>query len=106
MSISTKLAKRVESNERKVMRPQGRSQKETVGLVCSFRSPRHKQSPAPPTKKLDLMQEIYGSESLPQRYFCLAAAKAVVPEAVLLVHDDSCHMYKLLEEEGGRLGIY
>lgn len=41
-----------------------------------------------------LMQEIYGSESLPQRYFCLAAAKFVVPEAVLLVHDDSCHLYK------------
>ena len=50
-----------------------------------------------------LMQEIYGSESLPQRYFCLAAAKAVVPEAVLLVHDDSCHMYKycLKRKEAG-----
>ena len=41
-----------------------------------------------------LMQEIYGSESLSQRYFCLAAAKDAVPEAVLLVHDDSCHLYK------------
>jgi hypothetical protein len=50
-----------------------------------------------------LMQEVYGSESLPQRYFCLAAAKAAVPEAVLLVHDDSCHLYKycLKRKEAG-----
>jgi len=50
-----------------------------------------------------LMQEVCGSESLPQRYFCLAAAKAAVPEAVLLVHDDSCHLYKycLKRKEAG-----
>ena len=56
-----------------------------------------------PSGIIMLMQEVYGSESLPQRYFCLAAAKAAVPEAVLLVHDDSCHLYKycLKRKEAG-----
>ena len=56
----------------------------TAGLLCVRLS----------SGIIRLMQEIFGSESLPQRYFCLAAAKVAVPDAVLVVHDDSCHLHK------------
>ena len=34
------------------------------------------------------MQEIYGCESLSQRYFCVAAVKALLPTLTTVVHDD------------------
>ncbi|CAL1140331.1 unnamed protein product [Cladocopium goreaui] len=40
------------------------------------------------------MQEIYGCESLSQRYFCVAAVKALLPTLTTVVHDDACHLHK------------
>lgn len=40
------------------------------------------------------MQEIYGCESLSQRYFCVAALKALLPSLSTVVHDDACHLHK------------
>ncbi|CAL1140069.1 unnamed protein product [Cladocopium goreaui] len=40
------------------------------------------------------MQEIYGCESLSQRYFCIAAVKALLPTLTTVVHDDACHLHK------------
>ena len=40
------------------------------------------------------MQEIYGCESLSQRYICVAAVKALMPSPCVVVHDDACHLHK------------
>ena len=40
------------------------------------------------------MQEIYGCESLSQRYVCVAAVKALMPSPCVVVHDDACHLHK------------
>ena len=40
------------------------------------------------------MQEIYGCESLSQRYVCVAAVKALMPSLCVVVHDDACHLHK------------
>ena len=40
------------------------------------------------------MQEIYGCESLSQRYFYVAAVKALLPTLTTVVHDDACHLHK------------
>lgn len=39
-------------------------------------------------------QEVFGSESLSQRYMCVAAIKALLPEMQILIHDDACHLHK------------
>ena len=44
-----------------------------------------------------LLREIFGCESLSQRYFALSEAKCLLPEAVLCVHDDACHLLKYAE---------
>ena len=44
-----------------------------------------------------LLHEIFGCESLSQRYFALSEAKCLLPEAVLCVHDDACHLLKYAE---------
>ena len=33
-------------------------------------------------------------ESLSQRYFCVAAVKALLPTVTTVVHDDACHLHK------------
>lgn len=39
-------------------------------------------------------REIYGSESLSQRYVTMAEAHAAAPKATCCVHDDGCHLLK------------
>lgn len=41
-----------------------------------------------------LVREIFGSESLSQRYITMAAAHEAIEEATCCVHDDACHMMK------------
>ena len=40
------------------------------------------------------MAEFVGAESLPQRYFFLAAVKDEFPNITVAVHDDACHLRK------------
>ena len=40
------------------------------------------------------MEEIYGCESLSQRYVSVAAVKALMPSLCVVVHDDACHLHK------------
>ena len=42
-------------------------------------------------------REIFGCESLSQRYLCLSALKVVLPECTTVVHDDACHLHKYTE---------
>lgn len=41
-----------------------------------------------------LMREIFGCESLSQRYFFLADLVGLYPECTMVVHDDACHLHK------------
>ena len=39
-------------------------------------------------------RDLYGCESLSQRYVCVAAVKALMPSLCVVVHDDACHLHK------------
>ena len=41
-----------------------------------------------------MFKEIFGCESLSQRYFLVADLVDVYPECTLIVHDDACHLHK------------
>lgn len=41
-----------------------------------------------------MFREIFGCESLSQRYFLVADLANLYPECTLIVHDDACHMHK------------
>jgi len=43
------------------------------------------------------MREIFGAESLSQRYFFTSDLKASIPELSVIVHDDACHLHKFAE---------
>ncbi|CAK9060449.1 unnamed protein product [Durusdinium trenchii] len=49
------------------------------------------------------MQEIYGCESLSQRYLCLASVKALLPSLCVAVHDDACHLHKYDSEAAAQI---
>ena len=40
------------------------------------------------------VREIFGAESLSQRYFFIADLKALYQELEIIVHDDACHLHK------------
>ncbi len=60
---------------------------QTAGFLCACLS----------SGTVVMCREIYGSESLSQRYFFVAELKARYPEANLIVHDDGCHLHKFAE---------
>jgi hypothetical protein len=43
------------------------------------------------------MREIFGCESLSQRYFFVADPVHLYPETKLIVHDDACHLHKFAD---------
>ena len=49
------------------------------------------------------MQEIYGCESLSQRYFCVAAVKALLPTLTTVVHDDAVPLAQVLRASSSAL---
>jgi hypothetical protein len=53
------------------------------GIVCGFR-------------------EIFGAESLSQRYMFLSSLVELLPELELVVHDDSCHVHRFAERRAGQ----
>ena len=40
------------------------------------------------------MVELFGAESLAQRYCCLARLRGTHPNLKLVIHDDACHLRK------------
>ena len=45
--------------------------------------------------------EIYGAESLSQRYFFISDLKTSLPELERVVHDDACHVHKFAARRVG-----
>eukprot|EP00435_Cladocopium_sp_Y103_P046429 s2435_g13.t1 len=56
----------------------------SAGLLCACLSER----------VILYIQEIYGCESLSQRYLCVAALKDLLPSLSTVVRDDACHLHK------------
>ena len=48
------------------------------------------------------MREVYGCESLSQRYLFLAALIAIYPDIAAIIHDDACHLHRFCEARSGR----
>jgi hypothetical protein len=44
-----------------------------------------------------MFREIFGCESLSQRYFLVADLVALYPECTMIVHDDACHLCKFTQ---------
>eukprot|EP00435_Cladocopium_sp_Y103_P008093 s5105_g2.t1 len=62
----------------------GRQLAKSAGLLCACLS----------EGVILYMQEIYGCESLSQRYLCIAALKDLLPSLSTVVRDDACHLHK------------
>jgi hypothetical protein len=57
---------------------------QTAGVLCACLS----------SGTIVSVREIFGAESLSQRYFLVADLKALYPELDLIDHDDACHLHK------------
>ena len=61
---------------------------QTAGLLCACLS----------SGLIVRVREIFGTESLSQRYFFVADLKKQCPDLDILVHDDACHLHKYTEQ--------
>ena len=83
LAVSCSTHKETESCQRELAK--------TAGVLCVCLS----------SGLILMLREIFGSESLSQRYLCLSALKAALPECTTVVHDDACHLYKYSERRMG-----
>lgn len=67
--------------------PQQRLLARTAGVLCACLS----------SGIIVMVREIYGCESLSQRYLFISALVENYPEAEVIVHDDACHLHKFAQ---------
>jgi hypothetical protein len=68
-----------------------RTNGKTAGMMCACLS----------TGLIVCVAELFGSESLSQRYLFLSKLRHLYPELKLVVHDDACHLHKFSEVRAG-----
>lgn len=59
----------------------------TAGILCACTS----------SGLVVLLKEMYGCESLSQRYIFVSQLKALYPQMRVVVHDDACHMHRFTD---------
>ncbi len=82
-AVECKTHKEAEANSQQCAR--------SAGLLCSCLS----------TGIVTSLREVFGCESLSQRYLFVSALVAQYPEIAAIIHDDACHLHKFSAARAG-----